>query len=50
MTDEKRLEETSAKLDRDENDDVEAHKRKAALTDEPADDGDDDVEAHRRKA
>jgi hypothetical protein len=35
----------------DENEDVEAHKRKKALTDEPAsdDEGGDDVEAHRRK-
>jgi hypothetical protein len=36
----------------DETEDVEAHKRRRALTDEPAaeeDEGGDDVEAHRRR-
>jgi hypothetical protein len=47
MTDEERLEESVHA----EEEDFEAHKKRA-LADEPAadDDGDDDVEAHRRRA
>ena len=50
MTDEQRLEETTEKLD--DNDDVEAHKRRIADEEkntDKSDDGDDDVEAHRRR-
>jgi hypothetical protein len=50
MTDEQRLEETTEKLD--DNDDVEAHKRRIAdeekATDTSDDDG-DEVEAHKRR-
>jgi hypothetical protein len=47
MTDEQRIEEAS-ELDADQDDDVEAHKRR--LADEPsADDESDDVEAHKRR-
>jgi hypothetical protein len=52
MTDEQRIEESSDQLGADENEDVEAHKRRH-LVDEPAaedNDDDDDVEAHRRRA
>jgi hypothetical protein len=51
MTDEQRIEDSSDKLDADESEDVEAHKRRH-LADEPAADNedDDDVEAHRRRA
>ena len=50
MTDEQRLEETTEKLD--DNDDVEAHRRRHAVEEkntDKSDDGDDDVEAHRRR-
>jgi hypothetical protein len=52
MTDEQRIEESSDQLGADENEDVEAHKRRSHLVDEPAteNDDDDDVEAHRRRA
>lgn len=46
---EERFEQEQAK---DETEDVEAHKRKKALTDEPRteeDEGGDDVEAHKRR-
>jgi hypothetical protein len=51
MTDEQRIEESSDQLGADENEDVEAHKRRH-LVDDPAaeNDDDDDVEAHRRRA
>jgi hypothetical protein len=51
MTDEQRIEDSTEKLETDDGEDVEAHKRRH-LADEPAaDDGDDDdVEAHRRRA
>jgi hypothetical protein len=51
MTDEQRLEETTAKLD-DSNEDVEAHRRRIAEEQKNADKSDDDgddVEAHRRR-
>jgi hypothetical protein len=51
MTDEQRIEESSDQLGADDNEDVEAHKRRSHLVDEPAaEDEDDDVEAHRRRA
>jgi hypothetical protein len=52
MTDEQRIEESSDQLGADENEDVEAHKRRSHLVDDPAaeNDDDDDVEAHRRRA
>jgi hypothetical protein len=51
MTEEQRIEDSTDKLDADESEDVEAHKRRH-LADEPAADNedDDDVEAHRRRA
>jgi len=49
MTDEQRLEETTEKLD--DNDDVEAHRRRIADEEKNTDKSDDgdDVEAHRRR-
>jgi hypothetical protein len=51
MTDDQRLEETTEKLDADDNDDVEAHRRRLADEEKDADKSDDgdDVEAHRRR-
>lgn len=52
MTDEQRIEDSTDKLDADDSEDVEAHKRRHLAADEPAadDEDDDDVEAHRRRA
>ena len=51
MTDDQRLEETTEKLDADDNDDVEAHRRRIAEEQKDSDKSDDgdDVEAHRRR-
>ena len=51
MTDEQRIEETTEKLDADDTDDVEAHRRRIAEEQKDSDKSDDgdDVEAHRRR-
>ena len=51
MTEDQRLEETTEKLDADDNEDVEAHRRRIAEEQKDADKSDDgdDVEAHRRR-
>ena len=51
MTDDQRLEETTEKLDADDIDDVEAHRRRIAEEQKDSDKSDDgdDVEAHRRR-
>jgi len=48
MTDEQRIGESSEQIESEENEDVEAHKRRH-LNDEPAAEEDDEVEAHRRR-
>ena len=48
MTDEQRIGESSEQLESQEDEDVEAHKRRH-LNEEPAEEKDDDVEAHRRR-
>jgi hypothetical protein len=48
MTDEQRIGESSEQVETEENEDVEAHKRRH-LNDEPAAEEDDEVEAHRRR-
>ena len=50
MTDEQRIEESSDQLGADDNEDVEAHKRRHLVDEPAAEDEDDDVEAHRRRA